>query len=281
MPLSSPSIRKHDSTVFKMARSFLANLDEEELTKEVIESYLVAPAKERPRGLPGLYFRLLRSAQNANMKAGVIGGSIGGIENLKHLLDPFTPRHIIERYGSDEDQLLRDVIKKLQPAGRVRQTSRSLWPRYCKTILSAANFMAQFRSANDFYAWVDFFDGDSRARPGLPMIISREVDGIGFALACDFLKELGYANFGKPDVHVRDIFEAAGLCEFGASDYELFKTICRVADHAKTSPFTVDKVFWLIGSGYFYNHPHIGRAGRVSRPKKRFIALMQGSESEV
>jgi len=33
----------------------------------------------------------------------------------------------------------------------------------------------------------------------------------------------------------------------------------------------VDKLFWLIGSGYFYNDKHIGKDGRIGSHKKDFI----------
>jgi hypothetical protein len=29
----------------------------------------------------------------------------------------------------------------------------------------------------------------------------------------------------------------------------------------------------LVGSGYFYNDPHIGNKGRIGRPKKEFIEV--------
>jgi hypothetical protein len=34
-------------------------------------------------------------------------------------------------------------------------------------------------------------DRDERERPELPMLLARDVVGIGFALACDFVKKLG------------------------------------------------------------------------------------------
>jgi hypothetical protein len=65
--------------------------------------------------------------------------------------------------------------------------------------LSGAKFLSQFSSADDFYRWVDFFGEDERARSALPMLLPEEIAGFGFALACDFVKELDYENFSKPD----------------------------------------------------------------------------------
>lgn len=266
--------RKKDREIYRLAREFLSGLGEPNLTETVIESYLLAPAADRPQTINGIFQRLIRSAQNANMKVKVVSGSIGGIKNLGTVLFGFSPKRTTSFYGQDSEELLKAVIKQLKPTGKIRKEPRSIWPQYCATTLAAADFLSRFRSASDFYAWVDFFYNDPRARPGLPLILGQEVKGIGFALACDFLKELGYANFGKPDVHVRDIFNAAGLCGADTSDYELFKILCRVADNAGVLPYTADKVFWLVGSGLFYNHSYLGRNGRIAGTKSAFIGML-------
>ena len=35
----------------------------------------------------------------------------------------------------------------------------------------------------------------------------------------------------------------------------------------------MDKLFWLIGSGNFYDDPQIGDSGKIGNHKKRFIAF--------
>jgi hypothetical protein len=103
-------------------------------------------------------------------------------------------------------------------------------------------------------------------------------------LSCDFLKELGYVNFPKPDVHLRDIFSALDLCPSNAGDYALFKVIIRVANHAGVTPYDADKVFWLTGSGDFYENPEIGKSGKLRSPKADFIkyarSVLQSSAKE-
>lgn len=268
-------LQASDRSLYKKALCYLKNLLPHGISEKDLYDYLTAPSKTRPKKINGIYQRILISAQNANMKRKVIGDSINGIENLGSVLGGFSPKSVCEKYGNDSEQLLRVIMRELKPDGKVRKTNRSIWPQYCRTILSAAAFMERFKSANDFYKWVDFFDLDDRVRPGLPLILSQEIPGMGFALACDFLKELGYAKFGKPDVHIRDIFQAAGLCDKLTSDYQLLRTLCRVADHANVSAYEVDKVFWLIGSGDFYNHSHIGKKGRIPSPKAGFLAILR------
>lgn len=268
------SQRELDRLYYRLAADFLPSLNLPGITSQLVASYLVPIAtRDQPQTPNHLYQRLLASAQNANMKAGVIGKSIGGVGALGRILHGFDPVTVRAEFGDDADAVLRAVIRRLKPRGKIRRTPRSIWPLYCRTILSAASFVAQFDSIADFYTWIDFFVHDERARPSLPMLLSEEIDGFGFALACDFLKELGYAQFPKPDVHLRDIFVALGLCDSPTDDYHLFKAITRVAANAGVTPYAADKIFWLIGSGYFYNDSHLGKGGRIGRRKEAFIAF--------
>ena len=261
-----------DKKAYQLAKDYLPAQSIEGVTASLIEKYLnPLTLNPKPTSKEGIYQRILESAQNANMKAGVIGRAIGGVEKLSLVLEGFNPRAVMDKYAGDWEAILNDIVERLEPRGEVRRTPRSIWPHYCQTILSAANFVEQFSSASDFFGWVDFFDRDDRARASLPMLLSREIEGFGFALSCDFLKEMGYVNFPKSDVHLRDIFTALRLCQDKADDYQLFKAVIRVAGHAGVSAYNADKVFWLIGSGYFYSDLHIGSQGRVGSRKREFI----------
>jgi len=262
--LSMPSI-DYDHQVYHLAQEFLLSV--EPITPELLDKYLsFSTTHPRPDSLNGIYFHILESSQNAGMGPTVIGKAVGGLERLAKVLHDFDPEAVQRQYGDDTDRLLDTVEKKLRPAGKIRRTPRSLWPRFCRACLSAARFLSQFRSATDFYQWVDFFDNDSRARPALPMLLAQEIEGIGFALACDFLKELGYVNFAKPDVHLRRLFTTLDLCPPKASDYQVFNAIVRMAENVNATPYHVDKLFWLIGSGNFYDDDL-----KIGRQSDRFI----------
>jgi hypothetical protein len=261
-----------DRRVYELAKNYLPSLRIEGVTPSLIEKYLNPfNLNQRPTSKEGLYRHILESAQNANMKSGVIGGSIDGVDKLAPVLDGFNPKAVLAKYGDNWQAVLDQIVEQLKPRGKIRKTPRSIWPRYCQTILSAAEFIDQFASVDDFFSWVDFFDRDDRSRASLPMLLDHEIKGFGFALSCDFLKELGYINFPKPDVHLRDIFTALELCPEGEDDYQLFKAIIRVASNSNVSPYNADKVFWLIGSGNFYEDHEIGTNGRIGSHKQEFI----------
>ncbi|HYZ06382.1 MAG TPA: hypothetical protein VE691_15035 [Rubrobacter sp.] len=184
------SQQKLDRASYAIAKEFLLQAGADKgVTAELVERYLHLSTL-RPQTMAGLYERMLGSAQSANMKTGVIGGSIGGVGNFGRVLCDFDPSRVLEKYQSDGEEVLDDVVAQLKPRGSIRRTPRSIWPRYCRTVLSGAKFLVQFESANDFYEWVDFFDKDERARAALPLLLDREIEGFGFDLACDFVMGL-------------------------------------------------------------------------------------------
>jgi len=249
--LKSPSKQAaRDIAACRLAEEYLLGFDQ--VTSEMLTQHLTDPdAAKSVSSIPGIYKQLVTSAQNKNMSPSVIGRSIGGVHKLAKVLCRFYPAAVVRKYGADSRRLLNEIVARVRPAGKVRRKSRSIWPLFCRSVLSGAAFLSQFKLAEDFRAWVRFFDKDERARASLPMLISTEVDGIGFALACDFLKELGFQNFSKPDTHLKYILPRLELSESG-DDYIIFKAISRIAHNTGKTPYEVDKLFWLIGSGNFY-----------------------------
>ncbi len=245
---------QYDKLAFELAREYLLNeIDKKDrrVTPALLQKYL--QPKPRPNSLPQIYEHLLESAQNRNMVSGVIKGGIGEISNLKPVLCGFEPVAISKSYTSHE-HLLDAIVQTLHPKGKIRTVARGIWPNFCRTALQAAEFLKRFESPESFYKWADDFDCDPWARAALPLIIASQVKGLGFALACDFIKELGFPNYSKPDVQLTDIFFALGLTKSKNDPHQLFFDIARVSKHVgrKITPYTVDKIFWLIGSGKFY-----------------------------
>lgn len=195
-----------DKELYKSAVDFLLSFNT--ITNEDINKHLQSEFT-KPNDLKIIYNRLCKSAQNKQMSTKVIGKAIGGVDKLKPVLYNFEPHEVANNYKKDEaSKLLSTIIKQLKPSGQIPTTNRSLWPQYCQSIIDSAHFLKTFSTANDFYKWADFFANDLRAKPALPLMISIEITGIGFPLACDFLKEIGYKEYCKPDVHLKDIFKA-------------------------------------------------------------------------
>lgn len=262
-----------DKVLYKSALDFLLSFDvikQTDLNKHLVSEY------EKPKDLKIIYRRICESAQNKQMSSKVIGNSIGGVDNLRIVLFDFDPQKVAENFKKTEaEKLLNQIREKLKPKGQVRTTNRSLWPQFCQSVIDSAHFLKSFETADKFYNWANFFANDSKAKPALPLMISIEIAGIGFPLACDFLKELGFVEYGKPDVHLKDIFEALNIIDpheksVTKQDYATLKAIDRIAKASNVTPYAVDKVFWLIGSGNFYlTGKNIGRQKQVFIDKMR------------
>ena len=129
-------------------------------------------------------------------------------------------------------------------------------------------YVITHKDEKDFDHFVKLFSYNESTSAALPMLLSREIYGLGFALSCDFLKELGYDQYPKPDIHLIDIFSELGLSN--RDEYDCYKEIIRMARYVNETPYKVDKVFWLICSGNFYLDNIMGE-----KSKKQFIDYMK------
>ena len=107
-------------------------------------------------------------------------------------------------------------------------------------------FLSRFANAKDFNDYIESFNGN------LDIIydISSHIRGMGFALACNIIKDLGFVNYAKPDTHTKDVIEAMGYLN---DDVSVIRAIQNIANENNDTAFNVDRMIWLICSGYFYN----------------------------
>ena len=228
----------------------------------VMENHDASLATSNEASLGNIFFRLITSAQNAHMKAGVVGKAIGGLENIKPYLYDCDLKKILHVYpaGSAIDlngsaiKLLDYLQVTLLKGKDIREERQSIWPSFAKSILTAARFLNEFKDAKEFFNWVSSFANDDKQIDALPFIISQEVHGIGYALACDFLKELGFKKFAKPDVHLKEVLKALGFIDANTNDYKCMKEIRRIAKECNLTSYALDKRLWLCGSGKFYHY---------------------------
>lgn len=235
------------------------------VTSDVLNHELDYYATFKPASVNEIFRRMVDSLKN---KQGYLN-FIAKTDDMKAILRDFDPQEVINTYGTDWELLL-DVFKnnfgskyKIDPANK-----RNSWLMFSKGVLSCAKFLSSFKSVKEFDTFVQSFFFNEYTIAALPMLLDKEIFGYGFPLACDFLKELGYMKYGKPDVHLKDIFIQTGIVD-SDSEYEIFKQIVKIGHLVHKEPVIVDKIFWLIGSGIF-NESKI----RIGRQKEKFIAYV-------
>ncbi|MFA5422977.1 MAG: hypothetical protein WC374_03900 [Phycisphaerae bacterium] len=269
-------LKEKDVVIYKLGNTFLHDIlqKSDEKDAQILQKYW--QPDEPATNLNQAYERLLNSVKNRNRMPSFINSIIGNIKGLESILDQFDPHRISDKYSASSDwkKLSDHIIKELGIEKKLNTTNRGLWPKFCQAAISGARFLSGFKDYREFSSWLSIFNKDETTRASLALLISCEIDGFGFALACDFIMELGHCNlsenFGKPDVHLKSIFNELKLCESKnglRADYEVFKAIQRIAKNNNQTPYKVDRLFWLIGSGNFYldNKPSLGRH------KKEFI----------
>lgn len=264
---------QRDKQAFDLAKEFLlAEMRKQGIEAAVLEKYLHTA---HFTSLDEVYLRLIKSGANRNRVANIIrSGTQGGVQNLSGILFDFNPHLVKKAYSQDHQLLLSKILETFNL--QVNRNAKGIWPKFARTILEGAQFLDQFESYTDFDEFIDYFYRHERARPALPLYIGKEIYGFGTALACDFLKESGWQEYGKPDVILTRFFKEGKLVEKD-DDYNVMQAIVRVARHNNITPYAVDKVFWLIGSGKFNMDadPNTGKDIKLKGPKRRKERFLQ------
>lgn len=237
---------QHCRRIYEEARTYLLTF--KDVDQPLLNRYLDEWQENSPESIEDLLEGLLSSASN---KQGM-PNTIGKVENLKTILCDFNPTKILKEFDSDWKQVFNKIKQEHHPKGNLDiNNGKSYWVIFSKAVISGAIFLQKFSNVTEFNDFVRNFYHDEYTRVALPLLLSQEIDGIGFALACDFLKENGYPEFAKPDVHIKKIFNGLGLSDSN-DDYEVFKDVIRFSELVNELPYRVDKPFWLVGSGNLY-----------------------------
>jgi len=213
-----------------------------------VRELVAKSANPRLTDLSEIYIRLLKSMSN---KQGM-PKSIGDVRRLSAVLSDFSPAQVHERFGLDWEALFDEIKRKINPQSRMNKSvPQNYWVVFSKGALDSAAFLSKFESGGQFANTVSQFAQSEILVAAFPKLLEFEIHGLGFALACDFLKESGWPEYAKPDVHTKKILSGVELAD--GTDYGTFKAILLIAKHIRETPYTVDKYIWLAGSGNLYH----------------------------
>jgi thermostable 8-oxoguanine DNA glycosylase len=264
-------IKKRNQIVYKKARKYLDEIKPDQITSYELQKYFVGNRKDFST-LEDVFEQIIHSAQNHQKMTNVIKYQERR-EHIKSILNDFDLKRI-SQYDVEE------LYYRFRDEFSVNSADNNLnsWHKWSKSIVDASKFMTDFEDINDFKRFATQFDYNLLTRIALPLLISKKISGMGFALACDFLKELGYTNYSKPDVHIIEVFVAARLSS--NDPISVFEAIAKMAEDCKNidpeiTPYKIDKVIWLICTGKFY----LDGIPKGSH-KKEFISQIQNEQDE-
>ena len=250
---------------YNKAKEYLLSFDP--ISTEILESHIDEWKNRKPDSILTLFKAFLGHAQNRQG----MPNSIGNIENLSPILFEFDHIKVKKEYVDWESIFDAIYESDYSPPGRmVKSNNKSHWVIYCKAIISITEFLASYKTLEEFQSFVNGILTNEQSKLALPLLLSEEIFGFGFALACDFLKENVSPEFIKPDTHINDIAQGLGITESN-SNYRIFKDVEAYCGRINVLPYAVDKVFWLVGSGNFYLSDI-----KINSSKKQFIKQIKG-----
>lgn len=258
-------IKRKNQIVYRIAYRYLHKVKPEQITSDEIQKYFIGDRRDFST-LEDVFEQMIHSTQNYQRMPNVIKYQERR-ERIKGILYDFDLKSI-SQYNVEE------LYQKFRLEFGVTSTDNNFnsWHKWSKSIVDAAKFMSDFKNIEEFKSFVDQFDYNLPTRMALPLLISTKISGMGFALACDCLKELGYTSYPKPDVHLIQIFVGAGLSS--NEPISVFEAIVRMAEDCieidpEVTPYKIDKMIWLICSGRFYLDDI-----SIGRHKEEFINLI-------
>ena len=252
--------------VYIEAQKYLLNMLPETMQPVDLDKYFIGDRRDFA-SLHDIYEQFIYSAQNYQGMPKVIKYDDRRVR-IKNILYDFDVQKIKDL---DVDELYQSFRKAFKVTSR--DTKQNSWRKWSCSAIDAAKFMSNFEDIDDFKTFVAQFDYNLPTRMALPLLISTKIKGIGFALACDALKELGYLDDPKPDVHLIEVFSQLGITE--PEPISVFETISEMAELCKeidtdVTAYKIDKILWLICSGKFYLD-----GINVGSHKKEFIEHMK------
>lgn len=189
---------------------------------------------------------LIFALQNRNIMPNIIKFKENK-EIFKNILYDFSTTQILTHYNNEEN--LFDKFKEYFEI-KNKESKKNLWYQYAKSVISACEFLVKFEDEIAFDNFINSFSGDLLKKAALINLMTEEISGLGISLCCEFLAELGYADFPPADSYVRELLSKLNVCK--DDEYDVFKSIIKMADVAEKNAYYVYKVFYLISKGTFY-----------------------------
>lgn len=212
--------------------------------------------RSNPSSLKDIYIAFIRTAQNYQFMPNVIQFD-NREQTIGTILHDFDYKYVS---SLSSDYLFGEFKKAFGIS------SEKSWRLWCSAVVDSAHYVKRFSSVSEF----DNYVTNSSDLKTVPLSISKSINGIGFALACNALKELGYLDYVKPDIHLIDICDALNISS--REPIAVFDAMQEIAADNNITPYKLDKVLWLVCSGNFYKD-----GVKVNGRKEELISKLCGS----
>lgn len=149
-----------------------------------------------------IMYRMLLHAQNNSRKRNAIKLEENK-EQYKTILKQFNPNKLSKMPIVEIKQALENNINDY-PKGQFGED-------FARVVKEVSEFLQPFNNASDFINFCKFINSKVNKKY-LPRML-QDIHWYGKALSRDFLKEIGFECYAKPDVHVTDFISRVFLCK--------------------------------------------------------------------
>lgn len=235
------------------------------LTREMLNVYLVCG---RQTTLDGVFWIAVNYVHDMYaVRRNVLLYGEENFSKIEKLLRGGDLSYFLQNYSEQPDKLFQELHETLEfrdaDSDHTLQTIRI----YVNVLCGMAEYLSQFENVDAMYAR---FDRYQTCKERIELVhtiqaatkqcnyLQEKKEGWGFALAANWLKDIGMEQFCKPDRHVKDFSLKLKLTDHKTEE-PVFRTFVTLFEEAKQaypdiSVFKADRLAFLIGSGDFYSH---------------------------
>ena len=178
---------------------------------------------------------------------------------LKTILHSFNDEYI----RRNEKKVYNNLIKLSN------NKNEKSWKIYIDGLIDSAKFLQNYNNFKEF-------DYDVKNNNIIKKLT--KITGIGEVMARNFLKEIGKIEYGKPDSHLKCIFEIIENKHLNEQEFDF--AIKNQAKIGKISVYKLDRIIWLICSGnYFKDNDKIKNYKGILR--KNFEKILKQNLSKI
>jgi hypothetical protein len=236
-----------ESQKYLIKKSIKSGVTREELDDLINGNYI-----KKPMSLSDVFKRLIITLQNYQGMKNFIGYYTRNKSSIEKTFFDFDIKLCIQNYRNDQQLFDAFIVN-----GCNMMNSESSWRRYARNIIRGLNYLSKFESLEKFNEEIKKYKDNPVEYP--IKLTKRKDKFLGFALACDWLKELGFLEYNKPDVHIKAIINKKLIQEYSfrydslsLSNEDYFREISQIAKDNGVTPFAIDKLLWLICSGDYH-----------------------------
>ena len=204
--------------------------------------------------------------------------------DLRRIFKNYNPQLLGE---TDEDELFTECV---QTFGECVNNGERSWKIYIGGMVDGASILKRFDNVQSFIDAINDFENThgltfEQYQDVMPtkMRASKgtnnwKIYGMKNALACNFLKEIGFANYVKPDTHLKAAFDAVELPY--TSDDDCLRIGRELAASYGVTPYALDRVIWLCCSGHYYRHVQNKLGGGSKKLKEPYLDYLKEKNQE-